>query len=189
MPAESEFKGGVVVVTTLDTEFRAMHDHLDSWSEKWHEAGTYFVPGRIKEVPWPVILMITGSGNIGSSALSERAIQTFKPRALLVVGVAGSLRDDVKLGDVVVADWIHSYHGGKEDEDGFHARPRGGPSGYRLGQVAYATNLTVPWRESLSRDVQPEVHFKPIASGDVVLNSPEESLAGQLDRGGLREWL
>mgnify|MGYP003908044345 CR=1 FL=1 len=77
------------------------------------------------------------------SAAEQRAIQTFKPRALLVVGVAGSLKDGVKSGDVVVADWIHSYHGGKEDEDGFHARPRGGPAGHRLQQVAYATSLTV----------------------------------------------
>ena len=189
MAAEGDFKGGVVVVTTMDTEFRAMRDHLDSWSEDWHKAGTYFVPGQMRDVPWPVILMITGPGNNGSSALSERAIRTFEPRALLVVGVAGSLKDDVKLGDVVVADWIHSYHGGKEDEDGFHARPRGGPAGHRLEQVAYAASLTVPWWEPLTGAVRPRVHVKPIASGEVLLNSPDDSLAWQLDRGGLREWL
>jgi nucleoside phosphorylase len=189
MAAESEFRGGVVVVTALETEFRAVHGLLDSWSEDWHEAGTYFVGGRMKDVPWLVILMITGSGNAGSSALSERAIHAYEPRALLVVGVAGSLKDDVKLGDVVVADWIHSYHGGKEDADGFYARPRGGPADHRLEQVAHAVSLTVPWWESPSRDARPAVHVKPIASGDVVLNSPEESLAGQLDRHGLRDLL
>jgi nucleoside phosphorylase len=189
MAAENDFKGGVVVVTTMDTEFRAMRDHLDSWSEDWHKAGTYFVPGRMKDVPWPVILMITGPGNTGSSALGERAIQTFEPRALLLVGVAGSLKDDVKLGDVVVADWIHSYHGGKEDEDGFHARPRGGPAGHRLEQVAYAASLTVPWWKPLTGEVRPRVHVKPIASGEVLLNSPAASLSDQLDRGGLRELL
>ena len=63
MAAEGDFKDGVVVVTTMDTEFRAMRDHLDSWSEDWHQAGAYFVPGRMKDVPWPVILMITGPGN------------------------------------------------------------------------------------------------------------------------------
>jgi nucleoside phosphorylase len=189
MAAEGEFQGGVVVVTTMDTEFLAMRDHLDSWSEKWHKAGTYFVRGQMKDVPWPVILMITGPGNTRSSALGERAIDTFAPRALLVVGVAGGLKNDVKLGDVVVADWIHSYHGGKEDEGGFHARPRGGPAGHRLEQVARAANLTIPWWEPLTRDVRPRVHFMPIASGEVLLNSPDDSLAGQLDRGGLREWL
>ncbi len=189
MAAAGDFKGGVVVVTTMETEFRAMRDHLDSWSEDWHQAGTYFVRGQMKDVPWPVILMITGPGGNGTSVLSERAIQTFGPRALLLVGVAGSLKDDVKLGDVVVAGWIHSYHGGKEDEDGFHARPRGGPAGHRLEQVAYAASLTVPWRETLTREARPRVHVKPIASGEVLLNSPDHSLAGQLDRGGLREWL
>lgn len=189
MAAESEFKGGVVVVTTMDTEFIAMRDHLDSWSEDWHEAGTYFVRGHMNGVPWPVILMITGSGNTASSALGERAIQRFKPCALLVVGVAGSLRDDVKLGDVVVADWVHSYHGGKEDADGFHARPRGGPASHRLEQVAYAVSLAVPWWESLTGGVRPRVHVEPIASGEVLLNSPADSLAEQLDRGGLRERL
>src|SRR2546421_10140016 len=188
MAAEGEFKGGVVVVTTMETEFRAMRDHLDSWSEDWHPAGTYFVRGHMKGVPWPAVLMITGPGNTGSSALGERAIQTFEPRALLVVGAAGSLKDDIKLGDVVVADWIHSYHGGKQDEAGFHARPRGGPAGHRLEQVAYA-GMAVPWWEPLAPDVRPRVQVKPIASGEVLLNSPADSLAEQLDRGGLREWL
>jgi len=189
MAAEGELQGGVVVVTTMETEFRAMRDRLDSPTEHWHKAGTYFVRGQMKDVPWPVILMITGPGNTGSSALGERAIQTFEPRALLVVGIAGGLKDDVKLGDVVVADWIHSYHGGKEDKDGFSARPRGGSAGHRLEQVAYAVSLTVPWWEPLSRDVRPGVHVKPIASGEVVLNSPAAPLSEQLDRGGLRELL
>ncbi len=189
MAAAGELQGGVVVVTTMETEFRAMREHLDFPTERWHKAGTYFVRGQIKDVPWPVILMITGLGNTGSSALGERAIQTFEPRALLVVGIAGALKDDVRLGDVVVADWIHSYHGGKEDKDGFSARPRGGPAGHRLEQVAYAVSLTVPWWEPMSRDVRPRVHIKPIASGEVVLNSSAASLSEQLDRGGLRELL
>jgi len=189
MAAKGEFQGGVVVVTTMELEFRAMRDHLDSWSEDWHKAGTYFVRGQMEGVPWPVILMITGPGNTGSSALGERAIQTFEPRALLVVGIAGGLKKDVRLGDVVVADWIHSYHGGKEDKGGFSARPRGGPAGHRLEQVARAVTVTVPWWEPLSCNVQPGVHVKPIASGDVVLNSPALPLSRQLDRDGLRERL
>jgi nucleoside phosphorylase len=189
MVARGELQGGVVVVTTMELEFRAMRDHLDSSSEDWHKAGTYFTRGQMKGVPWPVILLITGPGNGGSSALAERAIESFEPRALLVVGIAGGLKRDVKLGDVVVADWVHSYHGGKEDRHGFSARPRGGPAGHRLEQVARAVNLTVPWWESFSRDVRPEVHLKPLASGDVVLNSPARSLSEQLDRGGLRKLL
>ena len=112
MAAEDELKGGVVVVTTMETEFRAMRDHLDSRPSTGTRPAPDFVRGQLKDVPWPVILMITGPGNTGSSALGERAIQAFNPRALLVVGIAGGLKDDVQLGDVVVADWIHSYHGG-----------------------------------------------------------------------------
>ncbi len=49
-----------------------------------------------------------GEGNSGSATHTERAIAYFRPPALFFVGVAGSLRAEVALEDVVVAGktWV-----------------------------------------------------------------------------------
>jgi hypothetical protein len=91
----------------------------------------------------------------------------------------------VKLGDVVVATRVYAYHGGKEDDDGFASRPRVWEAGHGLLQLARHLNQTgewVRWLPERDRDGPPRLHFKPIAAGEVVLNSRASALAVQLRR-------
>lgn len=71
-----------------------------------------------------IALASTGDGNLGAAAVATQAIATRAPRALLFVEVAGALKDDIDLGDVVVAERIYAYHGGKEQDGRFLVRPR-----------------------------------------------------------------
>jgi nucleoside phosphorylase len=135
--------------------------------------------GTVHGVPWPVAVILTGEGTGDASALAERVSAWLEPRMLFVVGVAGSLKKDVTLGDVVVATWVYGYHGGKEDKTGFHARPRTWRSHHRLTQAAgILAAIGNGWAKSL--ESQPSVHLKPIAAGDVVLNSRTSPLRQQL---------
>jgi nucleoside phosphorylase len=174
--------GRIVILTPMNLEYKAVRAQLQVQGQEWDEQGTSFELGSIPGVPWQIVLAVTGEGGDTTAVLAERAIARYRPWALLVVGVAGGLKDDIALGDVIVATWVHGYHGGKEDDEGFHARPRGWSGTHRLVQAARMADVKGGWTGPLAADATPEVHFKPIAAGDVVLNSRESPLRQQLKR-------
>ena len=118
----------------------------------------------------------------GRGVLAERAVRMFSPDVLLCVGVAGALKDDLELGDIVVGTRIAAYHGGTAAED-FLARPRTWEADHRLEQLARHLDMTGDWREWLpgeTQDALPAVHFRPIAAGEVVLDSRTSQVLSQL---------
>ena len=164
--------GPIVILTALDIEYEAVRAHLADVTPRVHDAGTVFEIGDLSGSARPVVLALTGPGNVGAGVLAERAIATFAPAALLFVGIAGSLRKEVEVGDVVVATRVVAYHGAREDRSGHHARPRAWEASHVLEQAARRVA-----RESRRLA---EIHFKPVAAGEVVLNAPSSPLARQL---------
>jgi nucleoside phosphorylase len=136
--------------------------------------GTIFEVGVLPDARVRVALAITGPGNTAASVLAERGLSTFKPAVLLFVGIAGALRDDLSLGDVVVATHVCAHHGGREEEHGFRARPRVWQAPHDLDQLARHVARTrgrVGSPAGDAVDPLPRVHFGPVVSGEVVLNS------------------
>lgn len=172
--------GKVVILAPMNLEYKAMRAHLRELASIRHRTGTSAEVGTLPGVPWPVALVVTGEGNQSAGALAGQVADWLRPVALLVVGVAGGLRDDIELGDVVVATWVYGIHGGKEDAGGFRARPRTWEGAHALVQAARMVDITGTWTELLATPAKPAVHFKPIAAGDVVLNSRTAPLAIQL---------
>ncbi|WP_073931992.1 5'-methylthioadenosine/S-adenosylhomocysteine nucleosidase [Streptomyces sp. CB02400] len=198
--------GGVVVLTALPLEFRAVSAHVDDVVPRTHPAGTVFDVGAFAGTPWQVALAEIGEGNQSAAVITERAREWLEPEAVFFVGVAGSLKKDVALGDVVVATRVYAYHGGKETDDGRLARPRVWDAPHALEQQARAALRDDRWIslvrgtadvrrqvEDLRRDAArlpfsraprpatvPKVHFKPVAAGEVVLGSDRSALAQRL---------
>ena len=159
----------VVVLTALPVEYNAVRRQLTSVEKISHPSGTRFERGALPGTPWHVILAQSGVGNGAAAIITERAYAGSQPDALLFVGVAGGLKDDIALGDVVVATKVYGYHGGKQTPDGFHSSPSAWEAPHRLQQAALAALRT-----------RAGVHFKPIAAGEVVLNSSNSALTAQL---------
>lgn len=155
--------------------------------ERIHHAGTMFYVGRLPGARRRVALVEVGPGNREAAVVTERAISFLQPEfqleLLVFVGIAGGLKPDIGLGEVVVPPHIHAYHGGLEDGEGFHARPRGWSVSHRLLQRARDVARGDTWWKSL-RDVSGPVavHFRPIAAGDVVVNSRESATARLIRR-------
>jgi nucleoside phosphorylase len=182
MVVSVEEHGTVVVLAPMNLEYKAMRRLLADVREVRHRQGTVFEVGQVPGTRWQIALMVTGEGIVPAAVLAERAIVSFDPQALFVVGVAGGLRDDISLGDIVVATWVHGYHGSKEDVAGFGSRPRGWGGSHQLVQVARLVDIKDAWTGMLAAAARPVVHFKPIAAGEVVLNSRDTPLAEQLIR-------
>jgi adenosylhomocysteine nucleosidase len=173
----------VVLLTALNLEYQAIRRHLDQTWVRLHPAGTIFEVGQLRGIPGTVVLAVTGEGNVGAAVLAERAIAMFRPRALLCVGVAGGLKDDITLGDVVVATKIYALHGGRDQSDGFLTRPKAWQASHELEQVARHVARSGAWTGLLApapESAPPMVHFKPIASGEVVLCAADTPLATRL---------
>jgi adenosylhomocysteine nucleosidase len=102
---------------------------------------------------------------------------------MLFVGVAGGLRDWLELGDVVVATTVHAYHGGRSEDDGFHTRPRSWDISHQIEQAARRVHRAREWYAPIAdgTGTSPEVHFAPIAAGEVVLASRTSEHARRLD--------
>ncbi|SBT40992.1 5'-methylthioadenosine/S-adenosylhomocysteine nucleosidase [Micromonospora narathiwatensis] len=172
----------VVILTALDVEYKAVVAHLTDVTEAPHPAGTLFEVGRLRQSSCRVAVGLTGAGNTNAAVVAERAIATFHPQALFFVGIAGALHDDLALGDVIFGRKVYAYHGGRADNQGFHATPEAWFPPHALEQIAHQLDRTGMWRTSLPAAADPKLYFRPIAAGEVVLNSATHPLREQLDR-------
>src|SRR6266540_2595406 len=172
----------VVILTALDVEYQAILAHLTGLSEAPHPAGTLFEVGELRQSLCRVAVGLTGSGNTNAAVVAERAIAMFHPRALFFVGISGALHDDLALGDVVFATKVYAYHGGRADDRGFHAAPDAWYPAHPLEQIAHQLARTNAWRRRLPDGDGRSLYLRPVAAGEVVLNSATHPLRDQLDR-------
>ncbi|WP_067143801.1 5'-methylthioadenosine/S-adenosylhomocysteine nucleosidase [Microtetraspora malaysiensis] len=162
----------IVILAALDLEYQAIREKLVDPRVHRHQQGTRFEVGRLVDSQCRVALAHVGKGNQSAAVLTERAIAEFTPAALLFVGVAGALHSHISLGDVVVATHVYAFHGGTSEDDGFKSRPRVWETSHAADQIARHIARTGSWVRDLPvRGRTPEVHFGPIAAGEVVLNS------------------
>ncbi|WP_280231861.1 5'-methylthioadenosine/S-adenosylhomocysteine nucleosidase [Nocardia cyriacigeorgica] len=174
----------IVILTALDIEQNAVLDHLIDLEVHEHDKGTLFDVGTIAGHPRSrVAVGITGAGTTTAAALTERARAEFSPAVMMFVGIAGGLRDKLAIGDVVVATKIHSYQGGRSEDDAFLVRPRSWELSHRLDQAARRVTRGNRWCSRLYGQEgrpAPSVYFEPIAVGDVVLNSTRSDIARRI---------
>lgn len=153
----------------MSLEYTAVRKHLTDVRKREHPRGTRAELGSLPGTPWSVALVEMGEGNLTAAALTERVMTWLEPEAVFFVGVAGGLKSDIALGDVVVATKVYAVHGGKETPEGFLVRPDAWRASHRLAAAA---------RDALRDD--PRAHLKPIAAGDVVLSAAGSALAEHL---------
>jgi adenosylhomocysteine nucleosidase len=148
----------IVILTALDVEYLAVRERLADVRRPKPVSGTRFEVGSLEE-GGDVVLALTGQGTHASAVITERAISTFTPLAVLFVGVAGALKPNLNLGDIIVATHVYAYHGAAARAGGLKSRPRVWEIDHRIDQAAHQ----VAWRSEGLR-----VLFGPVASGEVL---------------------
>lgn len=179
---ETHDAGPVLLLTALSVEYQAIRAQLAGLESRSHPGGTRFEVGRLPG-GGEVAIAQFGEGNFRAAVLTERSIAMFRPRAVIFVGVAGALKARLKLGDVVVATKVYGYEGGSHIDGAFHSRPGAWEADHDLEQLARQLEGQGEWTRRLPPELaerQAKVHFEPIASGSVLLNSREGYLADQL---------
>jgi len=102
-----------LVLTTVDYESRAVKAHLTNPETLIGEKGAFYEYGRFPDPDgdWLVVHAITPPGNSDAGLVASKAFQEFGTfHVQMFVGVAGSLKDDIGIGSVVVGDYVYNGH-------------------------------------------------------------------------------
>jgi adenosylhomocysteine nucleosidase len=98
----------IAILSSMDQEIRMVEDRLaDPVVHDRH--GRRFVTGDLYGTN--VVTSISGYGKTGAAATTACVVYEFGARAVIFGGVAGGIRPDIGIGDVVVADRLihHDY--------------------------------------------------------------------------------
>lgn len=162
-----------VIITALPVEFNAVRRHLADIREEDHPKGTVYERGKFiaGDRVWDLGVVEIGRSNPAAALEAERAISYFDPGVVLLVGVAGGLKD-VAIGDVVAATEAFGFEAGK-DKRFFLPRPVIFRSTYRMVQRARAVARSDSWLKRISGHVKaaPKAFVEPIAAGEKVVAS------------------
>jgi nucleoside phosphorylase len=108
MPGKStEFDVGLIV--PLSEEFRYVCELLPPKRTIVRDASFYFDLETPAQAPRIVATVLDGMGTVPAAIATERLLTEFAVRDIAMVGIAGALKDDVGLGDVVIANKVDYY--------------------------------------------------------------------------------
>ncbi len=171
-----------VIVTALRVEREAVVRRLsdvrtvqDDGEPLTYYVGTLPVPGE--ERPFTVaITQLIDMGNPDAAISTTKTIARWRPRNVLMVGIAGGVQGKAALGDVVVSQYAHYYEPGKVTPDGVEHRGRQFNSDlllYARAQHYEASDwkgeIQVARPDARTGPKLPEVKFGPIACGEEVI--------------------
>jgi len=184
-----EAPGGVdiAILTVTKDEFDAVHKLLQSTelyqppaegAPNLHAWTLGKIPTRSGKFYRVVLGMIRRQGNVSSAEATEDTFRIFRPRYVVLAGIAGGLeRDGVRRGSVVVSSAIWGYEYGKVNEQGYQPRTDlTFQTDNALVTGALRHSLVVPWHEHPAlkafkiAEQPPNVVEGPIASGEKVVD-------------------
>ncbi|MGC4043484.1 MAG: 5'-methylthioadenosine/S-adenosylhomocysteine nucleosidase [Armatimonas sp.] len=119
-----------------------------------------------------VVSQLPAMGNVASALSTSEIITQWNPKAVLVVGIAGTMDDEVKPGDVVVGSAVLYNEMGKVKSGVFYPEPYM----YPADALLYSQAQTFPeWKWVTPGDSQngggqkPNVYFGVIVAGETVM--------------------
>ena len=183
-PIKSDDCVDFLIITALPEERDAVLQQLSCYQTvqeanfpTYYRATLETDSGSDQRNPVVAVTMLTQMGNTPAAAHTTLCIRQLKPRYVLMVGIAGGIKEKVDLGDVVVSNQIIYYEYTKETPSGSEQRIKEGPVDSFL--LDRAMNCNINWHilsqakpptpVNPSNTEAPQVHFGPIASGEKVI--------------------
>lgn len=161
----------VLALTPLSLEYEAVNRYLNGPRETiFHDQAAYeqgTFAGKYHN--YKVVVREPGMKNVDMALATDKAIKRFNPQIVLLIGIAGGVKD-VRIGDVLVANKVYGYESGKEDADGFKARPAVESFSGELLARAQVLGRHDNWKKHTA-DGAPgaRIFIGPIAAGDKVV--------------------
>ena len=177
VPKEVDF----AIVTALQIEREAVVARLENVVRVSDPDDAYTfhigtIPLGDKSSYTAVVMQLLEMGNIEAAASATSLLGRWKPKHVLLVGIAAGIgKNGVRIGDVVVASSVYYYEPGKRKEGREERRPRT----FVVDRVLYGKALNyeaAEWKDNINilppgkrTGFVPKAHFGPIASGEKVI--------------------
>jgi nucleoside phosphorylase len=119
-----------------------------------------------------VVTQLPDVGGVDAALAVADILKDWNPHAVLMVGIAGAARDDVRLGDLVVGREVYYYERCKDTITGQLPEPKLYPATAVLWD---RINTIDPWNEPISvprpdgTERRPALHLEVIAAGERVV--------------------
>ncbi len=178
----NDYKSAVAIVTVTDTEFNAAKLFYD-WEKKIFpgDEQEYYESSfeRNKEKHKIILAKQNEMGMVACSVLSMKLIERYRPKYLIMVGIAAGIQidgaEDFEYGDVICANHIWNYSNGKyvpaEEADIIF-----GNIGFKSRPLSIKTNEELlSYVEQANNSIENENHLiiGPMASGNSVIANSE----------------
>ncbi len=163
----------ILILTPIQIEYNQVRSHLtpNSIIGIIHSGVTY-EKGNFNGLheDYEIIIKQTGSKNNDIALATEKAVQQFYPELVILVGIAGGIKD-VEIGDVVVANKLYDYETGKEIENGFVYRPELVYCSHDIFSIAENIGRNENWKSRTNYASTSKIHYGAIASGNKVIGT------------------
>ena len=120
----------VLILTALPVELTAAKKAFniaDDIPPRVTSNGIHFWPTVIQRSDGPmtgIVASFAGAGNVNASAITTILLSEFKPKKVMMMGIAAGLREKMVLGEVIVSDRVVYYESAAALEGGkFAPRP------------------------------------------------------------------
>lgn len=119
MSTQPSQSADIAILVALEKELDAVLHSAGSWErhQTSSDIRTYYTsttPAGLSVVA----VRSSGMGQINAALLARDVVALFKPRKVILVGIAAGLGKEVSLGDIVVSDRIVDYEIGKVTPSG-----------------------------------------------------------------------
>ena len=174
----------VLIVTAIQIERRAVREHLHSLGVMKIDPVVLDVGQFVeRDLKLRVAILEVGPGNIDASVLTTITTRELQPAIIMMVGVAGAVKD-LALGDVVASSKIYWGEPGKSLEGEVLTRPGFGPVSESLVQAARRVAVDDEWQERISpctpQPRRPAAIIAPIVAGERVVASTDSDDAKRI---------
>lgn len=170
------------IIAALKVEREAMVKRLDGVEKVQdegepltHYVGKLSIPGEDR--PYTVVVtQLIEMGNPDAAITTTKVIPRWRPRNVLMVGIAGGVKAKAALGDVVVSQYAHYYPPAKRKPKGVEHRDRQFTSDLLLYARAqhyeaaeWKGDIGSPRPDTDGETQIPDVKFGPTACGEEVI--------------------
>lgn len=182
-----------LIVTTVVCESRAVKAYLTNPQILIGEKGAFYEYGRFSDHAgdWLVVHAITPQGNTDASLVASKAHQEFGSfSAQIFVGIAGSLKDDIPIGSVVIGDYVYNGHSAKVEDTETFGRPHGLVPARELLTASQGLIYSDAWRDlirapagmELPKKAEYPCDFPPLAVIKGIVSGEEVVAGGKSSR-------
>lgn len=183
-------KADIALITAVDDEYSAVLSLFESWNDIYipDDPSIYKITQwNINGCPKNILLVkLPEMGISAASCFTTKIIKTFSPNQIYMIGICGGIKEEVNLGDIIVANCSWDYGSGKikppkdEDENKYYEL-EASPNQVSINPITvsvintYKDKIIAEIKEEWKAmypddDIAPSLHIGPMPSGAAVVS-------------------